>query len=626
MVSADGFFPGVSGQRSTALGSQGSGNMSKDGSSACSTNEDVTGAGPVDWDLTQFFPSGSVNIESDLKLLQKKFGEFAQKRSLLTGGQGLTNEEFLGLLRDLEEIEVLASYLGGYASLSFAQDTSDQKAQSLLAKIDAVLTEANNSVMFFTLWWKKLPEEEAGPLLEAAPNYSYMLTRTRAFREHTLSESEEKIINLKDLNGREIIVRLYDIATNGYTFNSPFLPENEQRPLNREELMVYARSHLPEYRAGAYQELYRVYGKEGPFLGQIYQGLTKDWRSEEVDLRHHATPQAARNKINDLSDQTVASLLRVCRQRAPEIFGRYFKLKAKRLGLDKLRRYDIYAPLRPLEKTYTFSEALTEVEKAFRAFDDEFADLALKIPSSKRLSSVLRPFKQGGAFCASNVPGEVPWVLMNFVGQQHDLFTLAHELGHGVHSQLASAHNIFEFHSSLPLAETASTFGEILLTKRFHEIGSTEEKENLDFSFLDDAYATVGRQAFFSIFEVEAHEMIFHGATPDELAEAYLKNLEEQFGEAVQVSDEFRWEWVSIPHFYHVPFYVYAYSFGQLLVYSLWNLYQKEGASFVPRLKTILSKGGSASPESILAQAGLGPLDDDFWHGGFEVIESFIPK
>jgi oligoendopeptidase F len=586
----------------------------------------VSSDGALHGDLSKYFPSGVVNLEADLEILQKKQSDFAQRRPLLNSEKPLNQDDFLLFLKQLEEISHQANLLEGYASLAFAQDTSDQKVQSLLARIEAVMAELENNIMFFTLWWKELPEEEAKPLLSAAPGYHYMLTRSRAFKKHTLSEAEEKIINLKDLNGREILVRLYDSITNGYVFTPSFLPVEEQRPLTREELMVYVRNHLPEYRAGAYKELYRVYGQAGPCLGQIYQGLTNDWYYEQVVLRHHPSPQAARNKINDLSAETVESLLRVCKKKVPEVFGRYFKLKAKRLGLDTLRRYDIYAPLIPANKTFTFSEAMSEVECAFRTFDDEFADLALKIPNSNRLSAKLSPGKQSGAFCASHVPGETPWVLMNFTGNRHDLFTLAHELGHAVHSQLASDLNIFEFHSSLPLAETASTFGEMLLAKRLNETSRDKEKEDLSFNLLDDAYASVGRQAFFSLFEVEAHEMIVKGATPDELAETYLKNLEDQFGDSIQVSDEFRWEWVSIPHFYHVPFYVYAYSFGQLLVYSLWNIYQEEGSAFVPRMKTILAKGGSASPETILAQAGLGTLDDEFWNGGFKVIESFIPE
>jgi oligoendopeptidase F len=186
---------------------------------------------------------------------------------------------------------------------------------------------------------------------------------------------------------------------------------------------------------------------------------------------------------------------------------------------------------------------------------------------------------------------------------------------------------LFEFHATLPLAETASTFGEMLLADRFLKAAADKKtKANLLFHLLDDAYATVGRQAFFALFEIKAHEMIESGATVDELSEAYMANLQEQFGDAVEISPEFRWEWVSIPHIFHTPFYVYAYTFGQLLVYSLWRQYQKEGAAFGPRLVQLLARGGSAAPEQIVRESGLGPLDENFWQGGFDVIADMLSE
>jgi Oligoendopeptidase F len=225
------------------------------------------------------------------------------------------------------------------------------------------------------------------------------------------------------------------------------------------------------------------------------------------------------------------------------------------------------------------------------------------------------------------LPADTPWVLMTYNGRRQDLFTMAHELGHGIHSQLAAEHTLFHFHATLPLAETASTFGEMLLADRLMKQSASErERADLLFHLLDDAYATIGRQAFFALFEIQAHEMIENGATVDELAEAYLENLKSQFGDSVEVSDEFRWEWVSIPHIFHTPFYVYAYSFGQLLVYSLWRKYQNEGAAFVPLLTSLLAKGGSDTPENILRHSGLGPLDEEFWQAGFEVIRNMLDE
>ncbi|MDR1657869.1 MAG: M3 family oligoendopeptidase [Deltaproteobacteria bacterium] len=580
---------------------------------------------PPHWELDRLYVRDSASLKAELESLDTQSRSFMSYRERLSSCEPVDISELGQMIEKLEKVTILCERISSFAHLGFAADTSDQKALSFLLSSEEMLAKHYNDTIFFEMWWKNLTDSEAQPYMDALKAHSYWLSRMRAFRVNTLSEAEEKIINLKDLTGSESIVKLYDTITNSYRFRSDFWPDSDQRWLTREELSVHIRSHLPEVRAGAYQELYRVYAQDSAVLGQIYQVLLRDWNTEKVGLRKYPSPRAVRDKANDLAPQTVDSLLRVCRQKAPIVFGRYFKKKAQKLGLKQLRRYDLYAPLLPSEDTYTFPEGLDEVEKAFRSFDQKFADLAMNVPRERHLSAEIKPGKQSGAFCASTVPGEVPWVLMSYTGNRHDLFTLAHEFGHAVHSQLAADLSVFNFHSALPLAETASTMAEMILARSLRQKASSgPEIEDLNFKLLDDAYATVGRQVFFALFEVEAHEMVAGGATTEELAEAYYKNLAGQFGQSIELSNEFRWEWLSIPHFYHTPFYVYAYSFGQLLVYSLWRIYEREGAAFVPKFLTILSRGGSASPDNILAEAGLGPLDDDFWTGGFEVIESFL--
>ena len=579
---------------------------------------------PPHWDLGQLYAPDSEKLQEDLARVAEAAERFKAWREILDRGE-VGAEAFGRLLGDLESLHVEAERISGYAYLRFAQDTSDQRAVSLLSQVEEALAELDNSVLFFEIWWKALPEGDAGKLMASAPGKGYWLERTRALRPHTLTEAEERIVNLKDLTGSISIVKLYDTITNAYRFKSDFLPGGGQGDLTREELTVHVRSPLPEVRAGAYRELYRVYREDSAVLGQIFQVRCRDWRTEKVGLRGYPDPQAVRDKANDLDTEVVESLLRVCRKKAPEVFGRYFRKKAERLGLRRLSRYDLYAPLVAPASAMPFEEGLAQVREAFAAFDQEMADLAMSVPERRRLTAAIRPGKLSGAFCASTIPGETPWVLMSWSGQRRDLFTLAHELGHAVHSLLARHLDIFSYHSALPLAETASTFGEMLLAESLlSKAPPGDERDDLAFHLLDDAYATVGRQAFFALFEAEAHRLVAEGATPDELAAAYLENLAAQFGESMDVPQEFAWEWTTIPHFLHTPFYVYAYSFGQLLVYSLWRIRQREGPGFAGRLKAILAKGGSASPAAILAGAGVGPLDDDFWAGGFEVIEGFL--
>ncbi len=578
---------------------------------------------PPHWNLDQLYTPDSPALTADLAALDRKIADFGQWRGRLQEKTPAA-DEFRGLIAGLEDLSRLAHRLSGFAHLAFAQNTQDQKALAFLARIDEKMADLGNETLFFEIWWKELPEEEARPLAESRPEFLYWLERTRAFRPHTLAEPQERVINLKNITGQEALIALYDSLTNRYRFSTAGLPGAEPGEVTRDELMVHVRSGEPEARAGAYRELYRVIGQDGPILGQIYQTVARDWRIENLRLRRYGSPIEVRHKANDLSPGAVTALLNVARENAP-LFGEFFRLKARVLGMEKLRRYDLYAPLVADEGALDFAEGLAEVLAAFESFSPRFRDLASRIVQIDRFSARPQAGKQGGAFCYSMLPADTPWVLMTYNGRRQDLFTMAHELGHGIHSQLAAEHNVFHFHATLPLAETASTFGEMLLADRLlKRAADSRARANLLFHLLDDAYATIGRQAFFALFEIKAHEMIENGATVDELADAYLQNLAEQFQDAISLSDEFRWEWVSIPHIFHTPFYVYAYSFGQLLVYSLWRQYEQQGPDFPPRLIRLLAAGGSASPETILRQSGLGPLNEAFWRGGFDVIRDLL--
>ena len=446
----------------------------------------------------------------------------------------------------------------------------------------------------------------------------------RHFKPHTLTESEEKIINIKDVNGIDALVKLYDSITNRYVFKVEV--DGEIKEMTRGQLMVLVRSANPEHRAAAYQELYRVFGDDGPILGQMYQIRIRDWRAEAVDLRGYNSPISTRNLVNDLPDEVVNTLLEVCEDNA-DIFQRYFKLKAKWLGVDKLRRYDIYAPVAESDKEYDFNKGVDLTIEAFNDFSPRIAELAKKVFDEDHIDSEVRKGKEDGAFCASVVPGHTPYVKVNYQGKAADVATLAHELGHAIHAMLAFDHNVFTFHSSLPMAENASTFAEMLLVDRLLELEDDPAvRRDILFRQVDDAYATIMRQIFFAMFEVTAHDMVAEGATIDQLSEAYYENIQKQFGDAVELSEEFKWEWVSIPHFMHVPFYVYAYSFGQLLVLSLYKQYKEEGESFKPRYIKVLEAGGSASTVAICAEAGLDITKAEFWQGGFDVIKDLVTE
>jgi oligoendopeptidase F len=585
------------------------------------------------WDLSEMFPDPSEEgIARRLSDLESAVSAFEACRDSLH--PEMDREEFLLALRRYERLIEEMSVLGGYASLGFYSDTRNQKALALRNRVRQANTAASNRILFFTLWFRGLSDEEAAELLPADPpegstdtaraDYRHFLRDLRRFKPYTLDEKSEQIINVKDENGIGAVTTLYSMLTNRMEFTLEV--DGEVQKLTRDALMSHAFSPRPELRAAAYQELYRAYGAEATIFGQIYVNRVRDWHDEQVVLRGYSSPIAVRNTDNDIPDRAVEALLEVTRRNAP-LFQRYFRLKAGWLGMDTLRRYDIYAPVAASDRHVPFADAVREVLDTFAAFHPRFAASAERVFAEHHFDSEIRKGKRGGAFCSTVLPRLTPWVLVNFAGRVRDVATIAHELGHAVHSMLAQSHSILTQHASLPLAETASVFGEMLITDRLlrNEKDPLTRRELLA-AAVDDVYATVLRQAYFVLFELEAHAAILAGRSSEDLCDLYMGKLREHFGDSVEVAPEFRYEWLSIPHIYQTPFYCYAYSFGQLLVLALYRRYQEEGEAFKPGYLKLLSYGGSERPEVILSEVGIDVTDRAFWQGGFDLVRERIDE
>jgi oligoendopeptidase F len=578
------------------------------------------------WDLSELLPDTREEVISGrLADLEATVSAFEARRAEL--GPQMDKQAFLDVLRQYEELIHHTQVLSGHSSLWFYSDTGNPEALTLRNRVRQATTAAGNRSLFFTLWWRSLPDDEAWNLLpdeREHGDYRHYLQDLRRLKPYTLDEKSEQIINTKDDNGIGTVLTLYSMLTNRLEFTLEV--DGETQTLTRDELMSHAFSPKPELRQAAYKELYRVYSQEAAVLGQIYVSRVRDWYDEMVGLRGYPSAIAVRNIDNDVPDRAVQALLDVARDNA-SIFQRYFRLKASWLGLPRLRRYDIYAPLASSDRRIPYADAVRSVLETFEDFHPTFAAHAERVFAENHIDGEIRKGKRGGAFCSTVLPRYTPWVLVNYAGRVRDVATLAHELGHAVHSMLAEGHSSLTQHASLPLAETASVFGEMLMTDRLlREESDPLIRREILAAAVDDVYATVLRQAYFVLFELEAHEAILAGRSVEEISELYLGKLQEQFGDSVEVTPEFRYEWLSIPHIYQTPFYCYAYSFGQLLVLALYRRFQEEGEAFKPGYLRLLSYGGSARPEAILAEVGIDMTDREFWQGGFDLVKERIDE
>jgi len=578
---------------------------------------------PGKWSLSDLFADPIEEaVEETFSKLEELTSKIEKMRETLTNT--ISVEDFLQLIQLLEEHSLQAGRLDAYAELWLSEDSQNPDALDLRDRVAQELTDAGNRILFFDLWFKELPDDVAQKLIASSGDLQHYFKLIRQLKPYTLSEPQEQMINIKDVNGIDAMVDLYDLIVNKFIFTLEV--DGEKKELTNDQIVGYVRHPSPSVREAAYKELYRVYGENSSVLSQIYLHRVRDWNAEAIELRGFASPISVRNIDNDLPDAVVDTLLDVCRKNTG-IFQRYFELKAKWVGLPsgKLRRYDLYAPLVKSDKKFDYRFAVQTTLESFRNFSPRVADLVQSVFDANHVDSESRPGKDGGAFCYSAVPGIKPWVLINYENRIYDITSLAHEMGHAVHNMLAGDHSILNYRSSLALAETASIFAEMLLTDNLLKLeNDPATRRDLLASIIDDAYATIIRQAYFSIFEREAYHIVSEGGSVEELTEAYFENIKEQFGNSVELFDDFKREWTLIPHLYHTPFYTYAYSFGQLLVLALYQQYRTEGESFVPRYLKILSYGGSEAPMKILSEAGLDITTPEFWQGGFDFINSLI--
>jgi oligoendopeptidase F len=522
-------------------------------------------------------------------------------------------------MRELAAIQELVARAGYYAALRFSTDTADPARGALLQRVQEQETAIGTTLLFFELEWAALPQERAEALLagEELDFCRHHLRNVRRYRDHLLTEPEEKIMAEKALTGANAWTRLFEELTSAIEVELP----DADGPVALE--VALSRLALParEARRTAAEAVTAALAPGLRTRAYLFNTLLAD-KATDDRLRSYPHWLAARNLANEASDESVAALIEAVRGRY-EIARRWYRLKARLLGVERLADYDRMAPVTADEVTFTFAQAREIVLDCYAAFDGGLGSLARRFFDERRIDAPIRPGKRGGAFCASTVPDVFPYVLLNYTSRRRDVLTLAHELGHGVHFALAAPQGVFHQHTPLTLAETASVFGETIVFGRLLEQDSDPSSRlALLAENLEDTIATVFRQVAMNRFEDLVHTARRQEGelAVERFGELWSESQDELFGDSVEITDGYRTWWSYIPHFIGSPGYVYAYAYGQLLALSVYEQYRRTGEELVPRYLEMLTAGGSRSPEELGAMVGVDLADPGFWEAGLDLV------
>ncbi len=588
--------------------------------------QESTSAAGIAWNLSDLFDSPTdPRINQILEECQQGADQLAlDYRNRINTPEGPTPAF---LLSALERFEVWTDKLyrvAAYAQLLYAADTQTQAHRDLQERVDQKYTALANTILFFDLEWRALPDDVAARISSDAvlATYKHYLERERQFRSHTLTEPEEKVINEKDVTGSQAWARLFTEQQAGIVFKLE--RDGQEQQLNQSRLLALLYEPERNLRKQAHDTFYHTLAGHASVMAFVYETLILDKLTEDR-LRDFSNPMAARHLRNDVSEAAVEQMMKVTADNY-SIAHDYFRLKAKVLGLDPLMIYDQYAPMGTSVSKVPYVEGKTIVLDALRAASPRLEQLAAQFFEKGWIDADPRSGKRGGAFCMGVSPTMHPYILCNYTDTARDVMTVAHEMGHGLHDLLASKQTLYNYHPTLPLAETASVFSEMLtfdmLTKR---VNDPKELLILVAGKVEEIFATVFRQNVLTQFERSAFDARKQGRlTPEALGDLWISANSPYYGDALTMTAEYRGGWSYIPHFIHTPFYCYAYVFGELLVLALYAMYRQEGASFIPRYLRLLEAGGSESPADLLKDLGVDIADPLFWNRGFTELRRMV--
>ena len=579
----------------------------------------------VAWDLGDLF-SGvddpKIDEAIDDSLARAK--AFAERYRGKIDSDNLTAEALLDAIKEVEEIAVTQTKVGSYAALIFSADTSKPEHGALMQHVQERQTEISLELLFFELELMAARPEIIDRLLDddILANYRHFVHASRLFRDYKLPEAEEKILEEKANTGGRAFERLFDESVSAIEFKVTI--DGEEQTLTEPEVLALLREPDRELRKAAAKALTQGLAANGRLLTFIFNTLVYD-KSVDDRLRRYDYPEQARNLSNELSQETVETVVSTCVEGYP-LVQRYYRVKRKALGYKKLYHYDRYAPLFESKEQRSFEEAKKIVLEAFGNFSGVMRDAASEFFEKRWIDAEPRKAKRGGAFCLYSTPDLHPYVLLSYLNRKDDIMTLGHELGHGVHSSISRCQTLLNFSSTLPVAELASTFAEMLVFESLVSKSELDEKLALYAEKIEGVFATIFRQAAMYRFEQELHRARreLGELTSEQIGELWQRNIQAMFGDSVELGEDHSSWWMYVNHFISSPFYVYAYSFGELLVMALYSMYKREGAAFVPKYLELLKAGGSCSPEELLERVGIDIRDPEFWRGGVKVVDDLV--
>lgn len=593
-----------------------------------------------EWDLRDFYPSqDSPEVARDLKQMEKLCDAFS--KSYLGKVEKLNADQLAKSIHEYEAIQELIGKLGSYAQLRFAKNMSDPAIAQFYQNIQEKLTTLSSQILFFGLSINKLEDKALAKMLQspALAHFAPWIRDVRTFKPYQLSDEMEKMLLEKNVTGRAAWTRLFDESMARLTF--PL----DKKQLGSAEIFNLLSSKDAAMRKKAALSIGKVFSENAPLYTLITNTLAKDKEIED-NWRGFKQPISSRNVSNYIEDEVVEALLTAVRKSYPKLAHRYYKLKAKWLGVKQLEYWDRNAPLPgDTDRPYTWDEAKELVLTAYNHFSPTLAKHGQTFFDKPWIDAAVTPGKSPGAFAHPTVPSVHPYLLVNFQGKSRDVMTLAHELGHGVHQVLAAKQGTLQSDTPLTLAETASVFGEQLT---FREMIRREKdpkrKKRLIASKVEDMLNTVVRQIAFCDFEKRVHaERRKTELTTEAIGKIWMDVQTESLGPGLNLHGDYKHFWMYIPHFIHSPFYVYAYAFGDCLVNSLYAVYekgarpssasgtmanQKLGANpaFEKKYLAMLEAGGTLRHKELLAPFGLDATKPDFWQGGLDIIAEFIEE